>query len=236
VAATRKRRRRGIDDASSLDPSRSVDGTTTEAVMHDYVALEAARHRAAELTARLVTTTIRGGTADLRPLDAGEVAPLAAVFAGLSPASRLDRYLTPVVRLTPSMVAALTAVDGTDHVAWLASVEGAPAGIGRFVRTAPDTAEVALEVVDAHQGRGLGAVLVDTVTTVAAAAGIRRVEATVGADNHASRRLVAAIGVRLRPDGPALSGTGPLRLMVPPRVDRAAVLGVFLGNQQAGAA
>jgi GNAT superfamily N-acetyltransferase len=183
-----------------------------------------------------VAAPISGGTALLRPLEAGEAAPLEAVFSGLSPASRLDRYLTAVVRLTPTMVAALTAVNGIDHVAWLASVDGTPAGIARFVRTAPDTAEVALEVVDAHQGRGLGAVLLDTVTTVAAAVGIRRVEATVGPTNHASRRLVDAIGVRLHPDGAALSGSGSLRLLDPPRVDRNAVLCTALGFQRAGAA
>ncbi len=195
--------------------------------MHDYVALD---------TDRQVTVAIRGGTAKLRPLRAGEVDPLEAVFAGMSPASRLDRYLTGVARLTPSMRAALTALDGHDHVAWLASVDGAPAGIARFVRTAPDTAEVALEVVDAHQGRGLGAVLVDTITTVAACRGIERLEATVSAGNHASQRLVAGVGVRLRPDGPALSGVGRLQLMDPPRVDRAAVIGLLLFAEQAGAA
>jgi RimJ/RimL family protein N-acetyltransferase len=188
------------------------------------------------VTQEAVSAAIRGGTALLRPLRVGEAAPLEAVFRALSPASRLDRYLTPVARLTPTMVTALSAVDGTDHVAWLASVDGAPAGIARYVRTALDTAEVALEVVDAHQGRGLGSVLLDTVTTVAAASGIRRVEATVGPDNHASRRLVAAIGVRLIRDGAALSGSGPLRLLDPPRVDRNAVLCTALGSQRAGAA
>jgi GNAT superfamily N-acetyltransferase len=183
-----------------------------------------------------VAAPIRGGTAHLRPLRAGEVAPLEAVFAGLSPASRLDRYLTGIVRLTSTMVAALTAVDGHDHVAWLAAVDGDPAGIARFVRTAPETAEVALEVVDAHHRRGIGGVLVDAVTTVAASMGVRRVEATVGPANHASRRLVEAIGVRLRADGAALSGSGPLRLLDPPRVDRSAVLCAALAFQRAGAA
>jgi GNAT superfamily N-acetyltransferase len=185
---------------------------------------------------RQVTAPIRGGTASLRPLRAGETAPLEAVFSGLSPASRLDRYLTGIARLTPTMVAALTALDGHNHAAWLASVDGAPAGIARFVRTAPDTAEVALEVVDRHQGRGLGGVLLDVVTTLAASSGVRRVEATVGPGNDASRRLVATIGVLLRPDGAALSGVGPLRLLDPPRVDRAAVLCTSLATRQAGAA
>jgi RimJ/RimL family protein N-acetyltransferase len=195
--------------------------------MHDHLATE---------TIDAVTAAIRGGTADLRPLRPGEVEPLEAVFDGMSPRSRLQRYLTGIVRLTPSMVAAMTALDGKDHAAWVASVDGEAAGIARFVRTAPATAEVALEVVDRHQGRGLGGVLVDTITTVAAFSGVERLEATVAADNHASRRLVAAVGVPLRPDGSALSGVGPLRLLDPPRVDRVAVLGVLLATQQAGAA
>ena len=83
--------------------------------MHDYLALEDA------MIGR-VTAAIRGGTADLRPLRAGEVEPLVVVFAGMSPASRLDRYLTGITRLTPSMLTALTALDRHDHAAWLASV------------------------------------------------------------------------------------------------------------------
>jgi GNAT superfamily N-acetyltransferase len=186
---------------------------------------------------RTVSARLRdGGEAVLRPLRAGEAAPLQAVFDGMSPSSRHDRYLTGLVRLTPSMLAGLTALDAHDHVAWLATVDGVPVGIARFVRTAPDTAEVALEVVDAHQGRGLGGVLLDTITTVAAFTGVERLEATVGPANHASRRLVAAVGVGLRPDGDALSGAGQLRLMDPPRVDRAAVLGVAVADQRTGAA
>ena len=114
----------------------------------------------------------------------GELAPQQAVFDGLSRTSRTDRFLTGVDRLTPAMWGALTDVDGHDHVAWLATVDGRPAGIARFVRVAPCTAEVAFEVADEYQGLGLGTVLLDTVTTVAAAMRIRRLQASVLGTNR----------------------------------------------------
>jgi RimJ/RimL family protein N-acetyltransferase len=168
----------------------------------------------------------RGGTAQLRPLRAGETEPLLAVFERLSPASRTDRYLVGVPRLPSVMRNALVAVDGHDHVAWLATVAGEPTGIARYVRVAPDTVEVAFEVADAHQGRGLGTALLDTVTTVAAAHGVRRVQATVLPTNAPSLRLLARLGIPLTLRDGLLEGEGPLRLLDPARVDRHAVVGL----------
>lgn len=172
----------------------------------------------------VVVTLARGGAAQLRPLRAGETAPLLAVFERLSPASRADRYLVGVPRLPAAMLDALVAVDGQDHVAWLATVAGEPAGIARYVRVDPDTVEVAFEVADAHQGRGLGTVLLDTVTTVAAAHGVRRVTATVLPTNAPSLRLFARLGIPLTLRDGLLEGEGPLRLLDPVRVDRRAVV------------
>jgi RimJ/RimL family protein N-acetyltransferase len=165
-----------------------------------------------------------GGLAALRPLDAGHEAALVEVFGQLSPTSRANRYLVGLPVLTRSMISALVAVDGHDHVAWLASVEGRPVGIARYVRTRPAQAEIALEVADAHQGRGLGTALLDTITTLACVNGIRRLEAIVLPDNRPSLRLLARIGVPLLPCGPTLEGSGPLRLLDPACVDRAAVV------------
>lgn len=172
-----------------------------------------------------VATRLRdGGAAELRPLAPGEVEPLQAVFEGLSPASRVARYLVGVPRLTGGMRSVLTAVDGHRHVAWLASVGDRPAGIARAIRVAPGTAEIAFEVVDEHQGRGLGTALLDALTTVAAVSGIERVQASVLPSNHRSRLLLGRIGLHLRPVDGLLEAEGPLRLLDPPRVDRPAVV------------
>lgn len=166
------------------------------------------------------------GTAHLRPLLPGETEPLQAVFAAMSPESRRARYLQPIHALTPRMVRALTAVDGRRHVAWLATVRGIPAGIGRYVRVEPGVAEIAFEVADEFQGTGLGAVLLDAVTTVAATSGIRRLQATVLGSNRRSQHLLSRIGLKLRAQDGLLEADGPFHLLQPARVDRAAVLGV----------
>ncbi|HTW17597.1 MAG TPA: GNAT family N-acetyltransferase [Nocardioides sp.] len=165
-----------------------------------------------------------GGYAALRPLRAGETGPLDAVFDGLSPRSRQRRYLVPMPRLPGPFRRLLTDVDGCDHVAWLALVHGRPAGLARYVRTGPDRADLAFEVVDAHHGRGIGSVLVDAVGTVAVARGITWLEAVVEPGNAASLALLGRLGIGLSADGGLLAGRGRFRLPTPARVDRAAVL------------
>lgn len=172
----------------------------------------------------VIARTVTGDVVDLRPLHRGESAPLLEVFAGMSLASRADRYLVGIPRLPRSMLDGLTAVDGHDHAAWLASVQRQPAGIARYLRGEPGLAELAFEVADDYQGRGLGAVLLDVITTVACGQGVRRVRASVLASNSRSRRLLGRVGIRLSPGAGVLEGEGRLRLLDPPRVDRGAVL------------
>ncbi|HEU5042956.1 MAG TPA: GNAT family N-acetyltransferase [Nocardioidaceae bacterium] len=172
----------------------------------------------------MAATTWAGDVVELRPLWPGESAPLLAVFAGMSLTSRAGRYLVGIPSLPRSMLDALTAVDGYDHVAWLASVRRQPAGIARYIRAEPGRAELAFEVADDYQGRGVGTALLDAVTTVACTHGVRRVSATVLASNTPSRRLLGRVGVRLPHGDGVLEGEGRLRLLDPPRVDRAAVL------------
>ena len=167
-----------------------------------------------------------GTPVTLRPLFHGETAPLLDVFEGMSLDSRWLRYLNGLPRLSPGMLSRLTDVDGDRHVAWLASLADESVGIARYVRLrgCPTTAEIALEVVDRLHGRGLGTVLVDTITTVAAVRGIRRVQGTLAPSNAASRRLLTKVGATTRHVDGLLEAEGPLRLLDPPAVDRSALL------------
>ena len=174
-----------------------------------------------------VDVTIAGGqVAALRPLHHDETAPLLAVFDGMSVLSRARRYLTGIPHLPPRMLRTLTDVGRRDHVAWLATIDGEPVGVGRYVAVTDTLAEVAFEVVDRHHHRGLGGALLDAVATVAWANGFTSVAATVHPSNRASVKLVNRLGLRLHPCDGLLEGEGLLRLPDVPSVDRAAVLRV----------
>ena len=106
----------------------------------------------------------------------------------------------------------ITDVDGDRHAAWLAWPRDNRSASPLRARDA-GIAEVAVEVVDDHQGLGIGSALVDAVTTVAAARGVDRVRALLSPDNEASRRLVTRIGIRLQVVDGLLEGEGRLRLL-----------------------
>jgi RimJ/RimL family protein N-acetyltransferase len=130
----------------------------------------------------------------VRPMTPDDGAALDAVFAGMSPESRRLRYLRPLHRLSPSVRAALLDVDGDRHAAFVAE-HGRPdrrraVGIARYVVDGDGHAEIAYEVVDAWQGRGVGTVLLDRLLEAARVHGVRTVEASVLPDNAASLRLL----------------------------------------------
>jgi GNAT superfamily N-acetyltransferase len=165
-----------------------------------------------------------GHLAVLRPLRAQEEGPLVRVFDGMSELSRARRYLTGMAYLPPSVVRRLVDVDGCKHVAWTASIDGDPVGIGRYVAYDHRLVDVALEVVDRWHGHGLGGTLVDTIATIALANGYTSVAATVQPTNHASERQMRSIGLTMQVVDGLLEGQGRLTLPDPPRVDRRAVL------------
>lgn len=150
-------------------------------------------------------------TTRITPLADGDRATVETVFAGMSPASRYSRFHGPVTTLTPRMLDRLTAVDGEDHVAVVARTgrrrRTVPLGIARIVRTEPRTAELAVEVVDSAQGRGIGRRLTTWARDTATSMGLDVVVAEVLVDNHAMRRLVTDTfpGAIARVDGEVAS-------------------------------
>jgi len=161
-----------------------------------------------------VCATLRdGGLVTLRPLGQGEVGPQVAVLEGMSEASRYQRFLVAMPpRLPGPVLAALGDVDGHRHVAWLASVDGRPVGIARYVLVDTGTAELAFEVVDAEQGRGIGTALLDALAVTAAGNGVRRFRASVHPGNAASVRLLRHVGLRLHLVDGLLEGASELRV------------------------
>lgn len=161
----------------------------------------------------------------LRLLGPGEGAVLTAVFAGLSPASRANRYLVGLSRLTAGMIEALTAVDGVRHVAWVAEIDGEPVGLARYVvlpgRT--DTADVAVEVIDAQQRRGIGSALMEAVGITARQHDVTRFVATLHPENLASRALLRRAGARFRVTAGVAEAAGEITGPTPGGLDVRAV-------------
>jgi ribosomal protein S18 acetylase RimI-like enzyme len=134
------------------------------------------------------------------PLRHGDVRTVLGVFTAMSERSRRLRFNGPKPWLTRSELQQLTTVDG-ERQALVAYLEGdrRPIGIARLVRKG-DAAEIAFEVVDEHQRRGIGTALVSALLADARAAGITEVTALVSAGNAAAlailRRVLSAFSVR----------------------------------------
>jgi acetyltransferase len=124
----------------------------------------------------------------VRPLRNGETAIVQAVFDGLGPRSRLLRFGGAKNELRCADLELLARVDATHHVL-VAFAERRPVGIARLVRDGA-TAEVAFEVVDEWQGRGVGRLLVARLAADARAAGIVRLVGDIRDENPASRALL----------------------------------------------
>ncbi len=129
----------------------------------------------------------------IRQLRHGDTATVAALFDRLGARSREQRFCGAKPRLAEHELALLARVDADHHVL-VAFVDGDPhpAGIARLVR-AGRTAEIAFEVADAHQGRGLGSVLARELAADARAAGITELVATVCGDNAAVVSLLRRV-------------------------------------------
>jgi len=145
----------------------------------------------------------------MSPLD---VSALHEVFGALSPSSRYLRFHAGASRLTAAMEHALLDLDGVRHRALIAEVREPdrwrPVGIARYVRAAGAgvgsgigsgvgsgignvaEAEVAIEVVDDWQGRGIGLLLLRQLSAEACREGIGRLVGSVLPDNRGLMALV----------------------------------------------
>ena len=126
-----------------------------------------------------------GSEAVLRPIEPSDRDAYLAFHRELSDEARYLRYFTARRQLPERELHHYLDVDQRDHAGVVALVDGALIGHALYDRHAGTSeAEVALEVADAFQGRGVGTVMLEELAQLARAAGITRFLAYVLPSNR----------------------------------------------------
>jgi acyl-CoA synthetase (NDP forming)/GNAT superfamily N-acetyltransferase len=125
-----------------------------------------------------------GRTCHVRPITPEDADRLVAFHSRLSAETIYFRFFAPYPELSDRDVDRFTRVDHVDRVALVATEGGELIGVARYERLGHLDAEVAFVVRDDHQGRGLGAVLLEHLAAAAWERGVRRFVAEVLPDNR----------------------------------------------------
>jgi RimJ/RimL family protein N-acetyltransferase len=144
-----------------------------------------------------IELTLRDGSeVRVEPIRPEDKDALARAFEQLSEQSRYRRFLAPMDRLSPTMLAYLTEVDHHDHEALVAFDSGSEevVGVARYVRDEGTSAEAAVTVGDDWQGRGLGTALTSLLAGRALEEGIDRFTALLLAENKEMIALLESVG------------------------------------------
>ncbi|HET7048867.1 MAG TPA: GNAT family N-acetyltransferase [Solirubrobacteraceae bacterium] len=138
----------------------------------------------------------------LRPLTPDDRDGLLSLFHRLSEESRWRRFMSPKPTLAPRELDYLTDIDHVAHEAFAAVDErdGSLAGVARYVRHAGTecSAELAVEVADELQRRGIGTALCIRVIERAGENGLTVLTATALWSNQPARRLLRRLGFHAR--------------------------------------
>ncbi len=126
-----------------------------------------------------------GRTVRLRPVRPDDDESVLRFYERLSPESMYLRFFSPVPAATARRTERLTQVDQYEHVVIVAEHGDELVAMARYDREVPgDRAEVAFVVDDAHQGRGLGTLLLEHLAAIGRTQGVRRFVAMTLPQNH----------------------------------------------------
>ena len=136
-----------------------------------------------------------GGTVHLRPICPEDDEGLVGLMDRSSDQTRYYRFFGPMKRLSDKDLHRFTHVDHVDRVAFVVLLGDQIIAVGRYDRyPGTDDAEIAFLVEDAHQGRGLGSVLLEHLAAAARERGIQRFVAEVLAQNNRMVRVFLDAG------------------------------------------
>ncbi len=125
-----------------------------------------------------------GRAAHIRPIRPDDAELLVEFYARVSDESKYYRFFSPMPTLSERDVHRFTHVDHDQRVAFVVLVAEKMIAVGRYDALGGGEAEVAFLVEDAHQGRGIGQVLLEHLAQAGRERGIEKFVAEVLPDNQ----------------------------------------------------
>ena len=141
-----------------------------------------------------------GELVDFRPVRQADRETIQLGMSGLSLQSRYFRFFTPIAKLSDAQLHYFTEVDQQNHIAWIALAHDQPGhpglGIARFIRMKkqPTMAEFAVVVLDSHQQKGLGTILMAILYRMAAIKSIQTLRGFILPENTVMSDWLARLG------------------------------------------
>src|SRR6185503_16555087 len=143
-----------------------------------------------------------GASIEIRAVTLEDRPHIASLFSRMGPSSVRHRFFSAKRELSDAELTFLIG-NGSSHVVLAAVMRRGDVetflGVGRYVELEePGAAEVAFEVADAEQGRGIGTLLLDHLARIARPRGITLFRADVEADNSAMLDVFSRSGFAIR--------------------------------------
>ena len=148
-----------------------------------------------------------GGSIHIRAIRPDDKQRLLEHFRHLGPMSVNLRFCGAKKSLSDEELRWFTELDFVSHVGLVATLREREVeriiGVGRYIAipesgTSPQRAEVAFAVLDEHQGRGIGTLLLEHLAPIARANGITAFEAEMLGENNRMLEVFAAAGFVVR--------------------------------------
>ncbi|TAN24797.1 MAG: GNAT family N-acetyltransferase [Actinomycetota bacterium] len=138
-----------------------------------------------------------GGTVKIRPIVPNDAPLIERLHASLSAETIYFRFFSPVKKLSDTMLHRFVNVDYSDRMAFVAIFREEIIAVSRYERLpGRSEAEVAFLVSDAHQGRGLGSIMLEMLAARASEAGITRFIAETLPENQKMLRVFHGAGYK----------------------------------------
>ncbi|WP_052359877.1 bifunctional acetate--CoA ligase family protein/GNAT family N-acetyltransferase [Actinoplanes friuliensis] len=136
----------------------------------------------------------------MRPIRPDDAPAIVEFHSRMSDRTRYLRYFSPYPRIPERDLARFVNVDHRDREAFVIVSGPRIMAVGRYERLGPDApeAEVAFVVEDAHQGRGIGSVLLEHLAEAAREHGITRFVAEVLPQNAGMLRVFSDFGYQVQ--------------------------------------